>query len=326
MRLALLAAALALAAACSRAEAPDPDALLVLERTIPLPGVRGRIDHLAYDSAHRRLFVAELGNGSVEAIDLATGRTMRAGGLKEPQGIGYLPKQDAIAVACGGDGSLRFFDAATLKPIGMLYLGDDADNVRIDPVGRVVVGYGSGGLVIVDPARRAIVRTIALPAHPEAFGIDAAGRRAFVNLPGARKIAVVALDAGRAAAFWPASHGANFPMALSPDGLLAIAFRAPARLVLLDADSGAARQDLSACGDADDVFFDTRRGRIMMSCGAGRIDVYARNGGNYQPAAHIETRSGARTSLFAPELDRLFVAAPAAFPGREAAILIYRPR
>jgi len=321
MRIALLALALALPAACSRAEAPDPNAPLVLERTIDLPGVRGRIDHFAYDGAHRRLFVAELGNGSVEAIDLASGRTARVGGLKEPQGIGYLPKQDVIAVACGGNGSLRFFDATTLKPLGMLHLGDDADNVRIDPAGRVVVGYGSGGLAIVDPERRAILRTIALPAHPEAFEINASGHRAFVNLPGARKIAVVALDQGRAAAFWPASHGANFPMALSRDGLLAIAYRAPARLVLLDPNSGAVQQDLPTCGDADDVYFDERRSRIMVSCGAGKIDLYVRNGGAYRPAGEIETRSGARTSLFAPEVDRLFVAAP----GSNAAILAYRP-
>ncbi|HEX4739105.1 MAG TPA: hypothetical protein VH331_16255 [Allosphingosinicella sp.] len=322
----LLIAGLALASACSRAAAPDPNAPLVLERTIDLPGVRGRIDHLAYDSAHRRLFVAELGNGLVEAIDLGSGRTVRASGLNEPQGIGYLPKQDAIAIACGGDGSLRFFDAATLKPLGMLRLGDDADNVRIDPAGHVVVGYGSGGLVIVDPERRTIVRAIALPAHPEAFQIAPDGHRAFVNLPGAHKIALVALDQGRIDSLWPASHGANFPMALSGDGLLAIAFRAPAHLVLLDPNSGAVRQDLPTCGDADDVFFDERRGRIMVSCGAGRIALYARNSGGYAPAGEIETRSGARTSLFAPELDRLFVAAPAAFPGREAAILVYRPK
>ena len=39
---------------------------LELERTIALPNVSGRIDHLAVDVPHQRLFVAELGNGSVD--------------------------------------------------------------------------------------------------------------------------------------------------------------------------------------------------------------------------------------------------------------------
>src|SRR5689334_23350969 len=66
-------------------DAPSP---LVLEQTISLPNVKGRIDHLAVDLEHKKLFVAELENGTVEAIDLATGTVAgRIGGLSEPQGL-----------------------------------------------------------------------------------------------------------------------------------------------------------------------------------------------------------------------------------------------
>jgi hypothetical protein len=52
-------------------------------------------------------------------------------------------------VASAGDGTVRFFDASSLTPIGSIALGDDADNVRVDPkTGQVVVGYGSGALGI----------------------------------------------------------------------------------------------------------------------------------------------------------------------------------
>ena len=51
---------------------------LVLERTIPLKGVSGCIDHMAVDLRHDRLFVAELGNGTVDAILLASGRSSTA--------------------------------------------------------------------------------------------------------------------------------------------------------------------------------------------------------------------------------------------------------
>ena len=139
---------------------------LELVRTIALPNVSGRIDHLAVDVPHQRLFVAELGNGSVDRIDLSSGETRRIEGLKEPQGLVYLPDRDELVVASGGDGTVRFFDASSLEPVGSVSLGDDADNVRVDPkTGQVVVGYGSGALAILDPARRAVVRTIVI--HPQ---------------------------------------------------------------------------------------------------------------------------------------------------------------
>src|SRR5438270_9310145 len=46
--------------------AEPPLAPLVLEATIPLPDTGGRIDHLAVDLRRGRLFVAELGNGTVD--------------------------------------------------------------------------------------------------------------------------------------------------------------------------------------------------------------------------------------------------------------------
>src|SRR5262249_41804359 len=158
----------------------------------------------------------------------------------------YLPDRDELVVASGGDGTVRFFDANSLAPIGSISLGDDADNVRVDPsTGQVVVGYGSGALAIVDPAPRAVVRTIALAAHPEGFQIDDKRREAFVNLPDAHKIAVVDLDSGRVLANWRSVHVSNFPMALDEaSGIVGIVDRIPARLVTLDAASGTAKVDL----------------------------------------------------------------------------------
>ena len=300
---------------------------LELERTIALPNVPGRIDHLAVDVSHQRLFVAELGNGSVDAVDLSSGATRRIGGLKEPQGLAYLPDRNELVVTSAGDGTVRFFDASSLKPVGSVSLGDDADNVRVDPkTGQVVVGYGSGALAVLDPARRVVVRTARLGAHPEGFQIDGEGRKAFVNVPDAHKIAVVDLDSGRALASWRAAHLANFPMALGQDsGIVGIVYRIPARLVALDAASGTATADMPTCDDADDLYFDGKRRRIYVSCGSGAIDVFEQAGGRYVASAHIETRPGARTSLFVPALDRLFVAARAGSHGQGAALLVYRP-
>jgi hypothetical protein len=312
-------------AGAPRAHAEPP---LALERTIPLHDVRGRIDHMAVDLGRKRLLVAELGNDTVDAIDLSAGTVAhRLTGLHEPQGVGYAEGADVILVANARDGSVRLFGAADFSPVGTVPLGDDADNVRIDPRnGLAVVGYGSGGLAVIDPRSRAKTADIKLPAHPESFQIDPATGRAYVNIPEARQIAVVDLDARRVVANWPMRDaGANFPMALDPkQSLLASVFRSPAALLLLDIGSGAVKQRLAACGDADDVFFDLPRSRIYISCGAGEVAVLHRDA-TWQALDPVRTASGARTSLFVPQLDRLYVAERAGMLGSDAAIRVYRP-
>lgn len=129
--------------------------LLIPQGTIALPDTGGRIDHMAVDLVHKRLFVAELGNDTVDVVDLAAAKVIhRIAGLKEPQGIGYEPNANLLIVANGGDGTVCFFSGGNFAPLGVLALGDDADNLRIDPrSGHVIVGYGSGALAIIDPWR-----------------------------------------------------------------------------------------------------------------------------------------------------------------------------
>jgi YVTN family beta-propeller protein len=78
-------AAATLAIACTYAAwAQTP---LTLVDTIELPGVDGRIDHLAVDVGARQLYVAALGNNTVEVLDLKNRRVKTVPGFREPQGI-----------------------------------------------------------------------------------------------------------------------------------------------------------------------------------------------------------------------------------------------
>jgi hypothetical protein len=119
--------------------------------------------------------------------------------------------------------------------------------------------------------------------------------------------------------------GANFPMALDATGeRLAVVYRKPALLAVFDARNGNVVARLPTCGDADDVFFDAKRQRIYVSCGEGAVDVVQRESDAYRELGRVPTVSGARTSLFVPDLDRLFVAVRAS--GQEpAAVWVYRP-
>jgi YVTN family beta-propeller protein len=129
-----------------------PAELLHLERTIPLEGVKGRIDHLAVDSKNQRLFVAALGNNTLEVLDLKTGQRLKSiTGLAEPQGVAYVPSGNRLYVAGGKDGTVRIYDAATWQNIRTVDYGDDADNVRHDAGSNLILtGYGSGALGLMD--------------------------------------------------------------------------------------------------------------------------------------------------------------------------------
>jgi DNA-binding beta-propeller fold protein YncE len=301
--------------------------LLQVEAKIPLGDVKGRIDHLALDLPRARLFVAELGNGTVGVIDLESReRHGSITGLQEPQGVAYQASSDTLFVANGGDGTLHFYRGGDLFPLGSLKLGDDADNVRIDArAGQVVVGYGSGALAFVDPKAKRVMAEAKLKGHPESFQLDVERGRAFVNVPDAGHLAVVDLSRHVQTGSFPVKAGsANFPMTLLPDGRVMIVTRKPPRLLLLDGERGDVVADVPTCGDSDDVFFDAKRGRVYVSCGDGHVDVFAAREQELEHLARITTAEGARTSLFAPDLDRLFVAVRAT-SSEPAAIWVLKP-
>ena len=129
------------------ADAQEP-AALKLAKTIPLPGVKGRFDHFAIDPKGQRLFVAALGNNTLEVVDIAAGKSLKSiTGLRKPTGVLYLSEQNQIAVANGDDGTLKLFNGANYKLVKNMSGFDDADNVRFDAKTKLIyVGYGNGAV------------------------------------------------------------------------------------------------------------------------------------------------------------------------------------
>src|SRR5229473_1695827 len=151
---------MALASTAGQASAQSADTgPLQFETKIPLGDVRGRIDHMAVDLKRQRLFIAELGNDSVGIVDLASQKLLRTiPGMKEPQGVGYVPSTDTLYVANAGDGSVRLFEGSDFAARERIELGSDADNIRVDAAAsRVFIGYGDGALAVIDPATRSKV-------------------------------------------------------------------------------------------------------------------------------------------------------------------------
>lgn len=304
-------------------------AALTLLLSLPLPGVKGRIDHLSLDAKHDRLFVAALGNNSVEIVDLrARKRTRSLSGFEEPQGVLYLPEENRLVVTNAGNGRVDILDAANFQPVTRLHFKSDADNLRLDPfTDEILVGHDDGAIGILDARTGIQRRNISLPAHPEAFQLIPQDRRLFINLPDADKIAVADPDRMQILAQWknPDGLSGNFPMAVDPEGeRIFVGFRRPSALAVLNAKTGALISKLELSEDADDFFFDAKRKRLYAVCGEGFVDVFdAAVAGKERRIAKIATSPGARTGLFQGDKERLIVAAPARAKS-PARLLVYR--
>lgn len=299
---------------------------LRLEKEIPLPGVEGRIDHFAADDTGLRLFIAALGNGSVEIVDVQKGqRTAEVKDLKEPQGTYFDVKTNHLYVATGGDGKLRIYDGATLALQQTVEFGDDADNVRFDRhSGDVWVGYGNGGLGIVNSMGQK-VGAVELGTHPESFQFEKDGDRVYANVPKQLGISVIDRQKRVVITKWGlAPLLANYPMALDePDKRLFVGCRLPARLVVLDTNSGRKISTLPAVGDADDVFYDSSRHLIYVIGGEGAVEVFSQHDPeHYESGGKELTAPGARTGLFAASANHLYVAVPHR-GSQTAKILVY---
>ncbi len=289
--------------------------LLTQVQTIPLDGVEGRIDHFGLDAKRKRLFVSALGNDTVEMVDLAAGKVMQhIRNLRAPQGIGFAPESNRMAVANDQDGSCRLYDGTSLQQTAAVELNDDADNVRYDNVSRRFwVGYGEGGLAEIDPESGKQIVNVKLEAHPESFQLETKGKRIFVNVPNAGYVAVIDRETGKVIEKFPMKDAfANFPMALDEsDHRLFIGCRRPAKLLVLSTETGETVATLDIVGDADDLFYDAANKRIYVSGGEGRVTVISQtNAGRYSVAGQVTTAPGARTSFFVRETATLYVAVP----------------
>jgi YVTN family beta-propeller protein len=282
---------------------------------IALPNVEGRFDHFAADVKGNRLFVAALGNDTLEVIDTNAAKVSgHITGLHKPQGVAFIPDSARVAVAGGEDGSLRFYDIATLKPGPTINGLDDADNVRYDDAAKVLyVGYGGGALAVIEADHARKIADIKLDGHPESFQLERNGKRIFVNVPQAGHVAVIDREKRAVVAKWETGDAkSNFPMALDQaNHRLFVGCRKPAKLIVLNTESGKVVAAIDVAGDADDLFYDAANDRIYISGGAGAVTVVEQSTPDrYQAVAQVKTAPGARTSFLIPETQTLYVAVP----------------
>ncbi len=313
---------------------------LSLTTHIPLPKVKGRIDHMGVDVKGQRLFVAGVANGTLEVIDLKSGQRVRTlTDLAEPQGVYYDAATNRLFVACGGDGATKVYDGTTFQVLASFKFPDDADNIRYDARSKqVIVGYaggkalrkretGTGGLGFLDTNGK-LIREVVVDAHPESFRLEEKGNRIFVNVPDNQEIEVVDRTKGAILARWPVTSAKNnFPMTLDEaHHRLMVGARIPPRLLVFDTGNGMQVASAEIAGNSDDMFYDASKGRVYVLTSASFLEVFQqKDPDHYDRIARYATPPGTQTGLFVPELGKLF----AGVQGRDkqpSEVLVYETK
>jgi DNA-binding beta-propeller fold protein YncE len=321
------------------AQAQDKLQPLKLVQKIPLPpGFEGRIDHQSVDVKGNRYFLSGLGNGTVEVIDLSSGKALHTiPGFTMAQAVLFAPDTNLIFVADGESNFLNIYDGTTYELVRSMPSLENADNLRYVPAnpryggggGTVMLGYGEGkgsALRIMNSAGKPLSE-IVLEAHPESFQVDTTpgSFQVFVNINELGYIAVADTNHRRVMEKWQVpGFKALFPMAFDEkDQRLFIASRNPPALVVLDTKSGKVVTSVEAPDGSDDLWYDAAHKRLYMSAVEGVVGVFEqRDADHYVLIAKVDSVPGSATSFFSPALNRLFVPAPP-YQGQPAQVLVY---
>jgi DNA-binding beta-propeller fold protein YncE len=310
------------------ARAGEPKSLRLVQ-TIPLKGVAGRVDHMAVDNKHGRLFVANLSNNSLDIVDLKAGKLIKQiPDQKKLQGIAYVPEVDRIFVGNGISGECNVFDGKDYSLLKSIKL-PDADNVRYNPhTGLIYVEHAEQTLSAFDAKTYERKATMKLPGRPQAFQLESKRPRLYLNaLPD--HLVVIDTDKNAVIGTHPlmlAKRG--YPLTIDETNhRIFIGCREKAVVLVMDSESGKPVTTVAIPEDIDDLFYDAKHKRLYASCGEGYLTVLRqRDADNYDILERIPTVKLARTCLFDPVEGRLYLGLPRQEGQEGPSIQVYESR
>ena len=324
---------------CTTSRAQEKQAFRLVQ-TIPMPNVKGRIDHMDVDVEGKRLFVAAVENGSMEVVDLEAGRWTRTiAGFKTPTEMCYVRELNKIFVASRDDGMVRIFRGDSLELIDSIKLELGANRIVYDSGGKYLyVGYGAklagfdyGRVGIIDARSDKLLGDLIVEAHPSQILLDNAARRILVAVWELGRIDVFDAKDRQVILSWT-TGGQSGDMALDQaHHRLFVATRtAPQMMLVYDSESGQEIARLPAEGRMNGVYYDGWHKRIYVTCGrelpAGFVFVYQqKDPDHYEFIGKVPTAPGAGTSFWVPQLNRFYVAVPGQ-EKQQAAILVFEPQ
>jgi hypothetical protein len=307
---------------------PALASLLRVTGSIPLGSLKGAISDLEIDYANQRLFVLERDAGRLAVVDLLSGTINQTlGGLGIPHGLAHEPPNNQLYVALG-NGKLAVFRGVPLQRTDTITVDPNLGPPRYDAgTTRVYFAYDKRKVGVIETSHNTRLRDIDLQGKAGPLVFEEGGSRLFVGAVDDKRILVVDRVDNKQVASWASGeNGEAVVLALDEDaGFLLAAFRRPAGLAWFDLVDGSLKGRIDTCVEPGRLIVDGGRGRVYLTCGEGRIEVFQRGAGRrYAKAGAIDTEPGATAALLVPTSDRLYLAVPAAL-GRGAEIRVYVP-
>ncbi len=294
---------------------------LKLIATTPMPGFTGDLDHFGLDLKGNRLFLASEDQKTVEVFDLRTGERIHSiKGFGQPLTMAYLAESNRLIVTDGGDSdAVELVDCKDYKIISTLKLSEGVDHGVYNPLNRYFYVENGGGpdgkihvLSIIDTKSfKRVGEVTGLPGNSnEGMVIDHEGKKLYVNLTGTDEIGVIDLNTLQLIARWPLpdAHVAHAMALDEPNHRLFTATRKPAQFIVFNTDTGKVVTTLPCVGVNSDMWLDVARKRIYVT-GSETASVFEqRDADHYEHFAEVPTAYRAKSSIFVPELKRLYVA------------------
>jgi len=299
-------------------EAPS----LKLVATVPLPSLVGDLEFFAADLKGSRLFLCAEDSKTVEVFDLLTGRHIHTiTGFGKPHGIAFLPKTNELVVSDGGRdfGRVDRVSASRYAIVDRVKLPDNVDEALFDPVTEYF--YVESGpenhnrsdhlINIIDTKNFRLIGQITIRGkESSAMAVDHATGRLYVNNSLSGEISVVDMRTNQVVATWPLPgtdhlNGLAFDEA---DHRLFSASRTPGKFWALDTETGKIVSTLPCVESNDNLIYDRLRRRIFITGNNFATVIQQVGADQYRKLADVPTGYRAKTSLFVPELNRLYVA------------------
>ena len=293
---------------------------LKLIATTPLPGFSGDFDHFGVDLKGNRLFLAAEDHMTVEVFDLRSGKPLHSiTGFGQPHAILYMPETNRLIVTDGDDfGRVALANGQNYEIVDSIKLPPGVDGAVFNPVSKdyYVESGGPAGaashlLNVIDTKKFKHTGNITLPGnHSEAMAMDRAGKKLYVNLTTTSEVGVVDLSTRQLTARWPVPDAKveNSMVLDEPNHRLFIATRQPPKFIVINTDTGKVVMTLPYSGFNDDMWFDRPRKRIYATGSETTTVIRQVDADHYEQVAEVPTGFRAKTSIFVPELNRLYVA------------------
>ncbi len=291
----------------------------------------GPLDHMAIDTQGQRLFIPAEQHGTVEVLDLRTGKRIRTiSAARWPSTVIYHAQSNEIFVSDRADGTCKVFSGETYEPVRSVNLLVGADNAAFDAPSHhlyIATGGRHAGLPytligIVDAATKQHIGDIKVDSpNVQAMAFETPGPKMYPEMSDLHKVVVIDREKRTVLTTWPTTPECQRPYALALDsahhrlfvGCRMYATQAdwwqPGKMLVLDTDSGKAVAILDAGGGADEMFFDPASQRIYLQGYEGIADIWKElDPDHYESIGRIQGGVHGKTSVLVPELKRYYVA------------------